>query len=201
MLGVAVFLSVPATKRHRVARLLMASSLSVMTALGLVESILHIAGRRPSIYPIDTNTSLDRPGGFRRLFPDQLHRRSATRDDGSRYHPLRMRLPLCRGLAGYVGPVRRVFASLHTIFRFSDLMAGDIPTFGTLQQYYDTQMPSWFWNVGEFVAAVRERGYKLIFRSIHMSTILGATGPLPMTNSPLSHRVDHGCHLLFAPTR
>ena len=48
---------------------------------------------------------------------------------------------------------------------FSDLPAGDINTFVTIQNHYDDKIPVRFWNLSEFVNAVEYRGFKLIYKT------------------------------------
>jgi putative methyltransferase (TIGR04325 family) len=44
---------------------------------------------------------------------------------------------------------------------FSDLPAGDIESFVTTQSYYGNKIPVRFYNIGEFIFAMEEIGYKL----------------------------------------
>jgi putative methyltransferase (TIGR04325 family) len=81
---------------------------------------------------------------------------------------------------------------------FDDVPAGDIPTFVSLQNYYGSKIPHWFWNVDEFVSAVeRATGYRLFYKARFVGTFLGKTGPVPMDNFPPSHRIEHPCNFAF----
>jgi putative methyltransferase (TIGR04325 family) len=78
-----------------------------------------------------------------------------------------------------------------------DLMAGDVKTFVTLQNYYGKKMRSWFLNINEIIETVDQLGYKLIYRAQFTHDILGKTGPLPMKNFEPSYRLNYGSHLMF----
>lgn len=78
-----------------------------------------------------------------------------------------------------------------------DLMAGDLESFVTLQNYYGKKIRSWFLNINEIIEAVEQMGCKLIYKTQFTHDILGKVGPLPMENFPSSHRLDYGSHLIF----
>jgi len=83
-------------------------------------------------------------------------------------------------------------------FLFTDLPAGDIPTFATVQNYYDSTIPAWFFNIGEIIDTLAKLGYRLIFRSSYIANILGQkVDALPMDNFEKQYRVKHSCNLLF----
>jgi len=77
------------------------------------------------------------------------------------------------------------------------VMAGPIPTFGSLQRYYGDQLPVWFWNENEFIGFVEELGYECVFRSPAESRYFGRVRDLPMANFPRSHRLRRKCDLVF----
>lgn len=80
---------------------------------------------------------------------------------------------------------------------FSDVLAGDFPTYVTLQNYYGDKIPGWFWNMADFVAEVEQHGYHLAFKAPLVRKILGREGKLPMENLPPDRRLDFASHLLF----
>ena len=80
---------------------------------------------------------------------------------------------------------------------FEDLMAGDVQTFVTLQNYYGKKIRSWFLNINELIEAVERLGYLLIYKTQFTHDILGKMGPLPMENFSPSHRLNYGSHLMF----
>jgi putative methyltransferase (TIGR04325 family) len=78
-----------------------------------------------------------------------------------------------------------------------DLMAGDVRTFVTLQNYYGKKIRSWFLNINEIIETVEQLGYKLIYKAQFTHDILGKEGPLPMENFEPSYRLNYGSHLMF----
>ena len=78
-----------------------------------------------------------------------------------------------------------------------DLMAGDVETFITLQNYYGKKIRSWFLNINEIIQAVEQLNYKLIYKTQFTHDILGKVGPLPMENFSPPYRLDYGSHLMF----
>jgi putative methyltransferase (TIGR04325 family) len=82
-----------------------------------------------------------------------------------------------------------------------DLPAGDIPTFATAQNYYESKIPVWFFNLGEVVAAMKRHGYRLIYKSSYCATILGDEQSLRLDNFDDAHRIEHSCNLLFTKER
>ena len=80
---------------------------------------------------------------------------------------------------------------------FNDLAAGDIPTFITAQNYYESKMPVRFLNVAEFIKAVEELGYSLIHSSINKYLHLGKYPYFPMDNFPEQYRLKEASNLAF----
>jgi hypothetical protein len=79
----------------------------------------------------------------------------------------------------------------------SGLNAGDIETFVTYQNYYDSKIPVWFWNIHEIIEALRNLDYNLIYKSLLESSYLGKLQPLPMENFPPEYRLKRKCNLIF----
>lgn len=79
----------------------------------------------------------------------------------------------------------------------SDVFAGAIPSFGTLQNYYDSRIPHWFLNVQELLDACAGMGYRLAMKNYTTSRRLAAEDVLPMNNFPASHRLTQTLHLLL----
>ena len=82
----------------------------------------------------------------------------------------------------------------------SDVFAGPIPTFATLQNYYGSRIPHWFLNLDELLNLMRVAGYNLILSTTATGTRLNAVDILPMTNFPARYRLSHSLHLLFRLT-
>ncbi|CAA7617538.1 methyltransferase, TIGR04325 family [Magnetospirillum sp. SS-4] len=80
----------------------------------------------------------------------------------------------------------------------SDLPAGDIPTFVSVQNYYDRGMRHWFWNLDEFLAELARQGCRLLYRTRYEGSYLGRHGPYPMDNFPPGYRLGHACNLILA---
>lgn len=78
-----------------------------------------------------------------------------------------------------------------------DLPAGEIPTFVTIQNYYQSRIPVRFFNIKEIVKAVEALGFGLIFKSAYQSTIFGIQQDLPMKNFAKKYWLKQTCNLLF----
>jgi putative methyltransferase (TIGR04325 family) len=79
----------------------------------------------------------------------------------------------------------------------SDVFAGAIPTFVTLQHYYGSRIRHWFWSFNELVEAYSRAGYALVMKTFAAGRRLDAQDILPMQNFPDSHRLDRSLHLLL----
>lgn len=93
---------------------------------------------------------------------------------------------------------------LHALARYGapllildDVMAGPQPTYVTLQNYYGRKIPSWFWNVDEFLDAVSATGYRLIKRTLYRGHFFGERQALPMGNFPEEMQVPHTSHFVL----
>lgn len=82
-------------------------------------------------------------------------------------------------------------------FLLDDLPAGDIPTFATVQNYYSSKLPYWFFNVADIRTCVESHGYTLEYKSKYSSLILGEMQKIPMDNFPSEYQLDYPCTLLF----
>jgi putative methyltransferase (TIGR04325 family) len=80
---------------------------------------------------------------------------------------------------------------------FRDLPAGNIPTYVTLQRYYESKIPCWFFNLQEFIDRVSHMGYHLIFQSRFIPFILGKKQGYPQENFEPQYRLGYPCILLF----
>jgi len=79
----------------------------------------------------------------------------------------------------------------------SDVFAGNVPTFVTIQNYYDSKMKHWFFNLDEYLTVLRELGYQLIMKSYVTSKRNGVDDVLPMDNFPEKYRINQTLHLLL----
>ncbi len=79
----------------------------------------------------------------------------------------------------------------------SDVFAGKIAPFVTLQNYYESRIPHWFFNIDEFLGECDKLGYQLIMKSYATSRRLDAVDTLPMENFPKGMRLQQSLHLLL----
>lgn len=80
----------------------------------------------------------------------------------------------------------------------ADLPAGDIPTYATVQNYYESRIPHWFFNVTEVIETMTSIDFSLLFKSSYDGTYLGKKQPMPQDNFPDKYRVGRSCNLLFS---
>lgn len=78
-----------------------------------------------------------------------------------------------------------------------DLPAGDIPTFATCQNYYESKIPYWFFNISDILFFLELYGFALQYKSKFFSTILGTIQKIPMSNFPVQYQLEYPCTLLF----
>jgi len=83
------------------------------------------------------------------------------------------------------------------IILMDDVPAGDIPTFATFQNYYESRIPCWFFDVNEIISLFETHGFCLEQKSKFFGEILGKITKLPMSNFPPENQLDHACTLLF----
>jgi putative methyltransferase (TIGR04325 family) len=82
-------------------------------------------------------------------------------------------------------------------FLLADMMAGDIKTFITIQNYYGKKIRSRFLNIKELLSVLREAGFRLIYKSKYLKETLGVMGPLPMENFEKENRLKHASQILL----
>ena len=82
-------------------------------------------------------------------------------------------------------------------FLFTDLPAGDIPTYVTTQNYYGMKVPVWFFNINEILDYMSSLTFKLLLKSTYTASILGQEQELPQDNFSAELRLGHTCSLLF----
>jgi putative methyltransferase (TIGR04325 family) len=79
----------------------------------------------------------------------------------------------------------------------SDVFAGSIRTYVTLQNYYESKIPHWFLNLDELLAIFDCHGYSLAMKSYATSRRLDAQDTLHMPNFPEDMRLTQSLHLLL----
>lgn len=93
----------------------------------------------------------------------------------------------------------KAFSSLQPKYiLLSDVFAGSINTFATLQNYYESKIPHWFLNLDELLKAFADHGYRLAMKSHATSRRLQSEDILPMDNFPEQYRLNQTLHLLLA---
>jgi putative methyltransferase (TIGR04325 family) len=84
-------------------------------------------------------------------------------------------------------------------FVFSDLLAGDVPTFVSHQIFYDKRIPHLFINLSEFISFIREKvGMSMLFQTKFIRAILNQEDIFPNQSLPKSHRIDRPYNLIFS---
>ena len=91
----------------------------------------------------------------------------------------------------------KLFKNNPDFILLSDVFAGPIPDFVTLQNYYGNKIKSWFLNLDQFVLFFSENGYNLIMKSSVTSKRKDNEDVLPMDNFPETHKIKYTLHLLF----
>jgi putative methyltransferase (TIGR04325 family) len=79
----------------------------------------------------------------------------------------------------------------------SDVFAGNIKTFVTLQNYYESKIPHWFLSLDELLNTFNGLGYELVMKSYATSRRLDAEDVLPMENFAEELQLKQTLHLLF----
>lgn len=83
-------------------------------------------------------------------------------------------------------------------FLFTDLAAGDNPTFATAQVYYDSRIPVWMFNLSEIVDRMAGLGWRPLFKATFRASLFGShVAELPQKNFPKEYRLGNSCHLLL----
>lgn len=94
----------------------------------------------------------------------------------------------------YVDDWRSVLARLAGYrphyFVLTDLPAGDIPTYATAQNYYESKIPCWFFDVHQILDQMASLSFKLLLKSRYVEH--------RQDNFPDKFRLGHSCNLLFA---
>ena len=92
----------------------------------------------------------------------------------------------------------RKFSNLNPEFiLLSDVFAGSIKTYVTLQNYYESKIPHWFLDLTELLDTFDRFGFRLIMKSYATSRRLDKEDTLPMDNFPADMRLTQSLHLLL----
>ncbi|MDR1366184.1 MAG: methyltransferase, TIGR04325 family [Holosporales bacterium] len=101
----------------------------------------------------------------------------------------------------YVEKWQGLLAELNEKFRpkyfvFSDLLAGDIPTFVSAQVYFGQRCPVNMLNKEEFTELLFGFGFKVLYCSLFKAAILGYEY-LPNQALPEQYQMEYSCHMVF----
>lgn len=80
---------------------------------------------------------------------------------------------------------------------FADLFAGNIKTFVTLQNYYESKIPHWFLNFEDFNNEMLKYNFRLISKRKMITKRLKINTTLPMNNFKKSLRLPYTLNLLY----
>lgn len=83
-------------------------------------------------------------------------------------------------------------------FIFNDLPAGDIEkTYATIQNYYDSKIPYWFFQLDDVIEEMNINGYKLSFQANYKHNILGKFEYFPQDNFENKLQIGYSKNLIF----
>lgn len=83
-------------------------------------------------------------------------------------------------------------------FVFSDLLAGDIPTFVSHQIFYNKRIPHLFLNLEEFIGFFTEElGFQLSYKAKYIHPILNQEKIFPNYALPEKYRIDRTMNMYF----
>lgn len=82
-------------------------------------------------------------------------------------------------------------------FVFSDLLAGDIPTFVSHQIFYEKKIPHLFVNIDEFCQFLNTLRFTLLFKTKFVHPILCQEEVFPNFNLPKTHQMDRSVNVVF----
>ena len=81
----------------------------------------------------------------------------------------------------------------------SDVFCGNFSeSFATIQNYYESKIPHWFFSTTELVVEFQKYGYELTLHTEATGKRAGKNDILPMSNFPKSLRIETTSHLLFS---
>ncbi|MCP4397509.1 MAG: methyltransferase, TIGR04325 family [bacterium] len=95
------------------------------------------------------------------------------------------------------GLIRTLAEYRPRFFLFEDLSAGNIPTYVTVQNYYESKIPSRFYNIKEIVEQMNLVHFSLVFKSAFIDPSLKKEYPSLQENFPKKFQLSHSCNLLF----
>lgn len=80
----------------------------------------------------------------------------------------------------------------------TDVPAGRFPTYASLQAYYGSRIPCWFFGLDELEGELARAGYRVLLRTRFLGPYLGVYQDYPMDNFPPERRIGASWNLLLA---
>ena len=81
----------------------------------------------------------------------------------------------------------------------SDVYCGNFPeSFATIQNYYESKIPQWFFSTSDLINEFKKYGFELELHTEATGKRAGKVDILPMSNFPKSHQIETTSHLLFS---
>ncbi len=84
-----------------------------------------------------------------------------------------------------------------TYLLLADVLAGNIDTFVSTQNYYGKTIRVRFLNLEELLSEANRAGFRPIYKSLFSAAIHGKVDRLPMDNFRDGYKLDFPCQLLF----
>lgn len=95
------------------------------------------------------------------------------------------------------GTLRSLSDFAPRVVLFSDVFAGAIDEYWTLQNLWGSRVPFHFMSETKFVETVESHGFHLKLSVPYIATILGKNDPLPMRHLPPERQIKRSKHYLF----
>ncbi len=80
---------------------------------------------------------------------------------------------------------------------FSDLIAGNIKSFVTIQKFDKYKMPYRFYNINQIISFIKKKGYNLLLRNNYQVHFNGFPSLLPTKKFPKKNRLEYTSNLIF----
>jgi putative methyltransferase (TIGR04325 family) len=95
------------------------------------------------------------------------------------------------------GAIESLAAYTPKYWLYTDLTAGEISTYVSVQRYYDLRIPVWFFNIHEVISEMTQYRFSLLLNTRFNGAILGKTEGCPQENFPVNYRLGYSRNLLF----
>ena len=119
----------------------------------------------------------------------------------SKILPTKIDIIICCSVFQYVDDWKKNLTSLlkHNMkyVFFADMFLGNIKSFVTLQNYYESKIPHWFLNFNEFNEFMKNNGYKLKLKKKMITKRLNFDTKISMDNFDQEDRIPYTLNLLY----